>query len=104
MTFQAPPRPQVPGATSSLVLGLFSVVGSIVLLPILLGPLAWYQGAKAQRTIEREPSRWSGTGMAQSGMILGIIGTGLLALVLLLLLLLTGATIYAHHHDAGYGL
>lgn len=101
--YAAPPRPQVPGATTSLVLGIFSVVGIFVVLPVLLGPLAWYHGVKAQREIERDPARWSGSGMAQTGMILGIIGTCLLALVLLLLVLLTATTVYAHHYDAGYG-
>lgn len=103
MTFLPQPRPHAPGATASLVLGLFSVIGIFVILPVLLGPLAWYHGVNAQREIEREPTRWSGAGEARAGMILGIIGTCLLALVLLILAVLVAGAIFAHRYDAGYG-
>lgn len=104
MTYYAPPpRPTAPGATTSLVLGLLSVLGSILVLPALLGPLAWFYGVNAQREIERDPQRWSGTGEARAGTILGIIGTCVFAFVLLVLTLLAAGTLYAHRYDAGYG-
>lgn len=103
MTFHPPRRPHAPGATASLVLGLFSVIGVLVVLPVILGPLAWYHGVNAQREIEREPARWSGAGEARTGMILGIVGTCLLALLLLVLAVLVAGAVFAHHYDAGYG-
>ncbi|WP_456695605.1 DUF4190 domain-containing protein [Aeromicrobium sp. P5_D10] len=103
MILHPPPRPHAPGATVSLVLGLFSVIGIFAVLPVVLGPLAWYHGVNAQREIEREPARWSGAGEARAGVILGVIGTCLLALVLLVMTVLVAGAIFAHHYDAGYG-
>lgn len=103
MSLPTPAPQQAPGATASLVLGLFSVFGVIVVVPVVLGPLAWYHGVNALRTIERDPARWSGSGEARAGMVLGIIGTCLLALILLLLVILTAGLVLAHRYDAGYG-
>jgi hypothetical protein len=109
MTFpypaQAVPRalPKAPGATLSLVLGIISVAGVFVLLPVFLGPLAWYHGAAAVRRVEREPSRWSGRGEAQAGRVLGIVGSVLMMLVLGVLLLAVLGILLASTYDAGYG-
>src|SRR3954468_6921573 len=76
--------PMHPRARTSLVLGIVSLLGVVCLLPLLVGPLAWYHGAVARRDIERAPTQWGGRTEATGGMICGIIGTALLALALLL--------------------
>ena len=102
---QALPRalPKAPGATLSLVLGIISVAGVFVPLPVFLGPLSWYHGAAAARRVEREPSRWSGRGEAQAGRVLGIVGCVLMMLVLGVLLLAALGIALASTYDAGYG-
>ena len=61
-------------------LGIAALAGVFILLfPILLSPVAWWLGAKAKREIAAEPERWSGAGEAQAAVIMGVIGTVLLA-------------------------
>ncbi|AWB93434.1 DUF4190 domain-containing protein [Aeromicrobium chenweiae] len=103
MTALRPPAPSAPGATASLVLGLCSVAGSILLLPVLLGPLAWYLGASAQREAQRDPVRWSGAGTARTGMVLGMVATALLLAVLLALAAAVAGLAFVYRYDAGYG-
>jgi hypothetical protein len=50
----------------------------------LLGPFAWYVGAKALREMRAQPGRWSGDDLAQIGLVLGVLGTALCLFVLLL--------------------
>ena len=65
---------------TAMGLGIAALAGVFILLfPILLSPVAWWLGAKAKREIAAEPERWSGTGEAQAGVIMGVIGTVLLA-------------------------
>ena len=65
---------------TSMGLGIAALAGVwFLLLPIALSPFAWWLGAKAKREIAAEPERWSGTGEAQAGVIMGVIGTVLLA-------------------------
>lgn len=99
-----PPLPRAPRATLALVLGIVGVAGGMMLLlPLLAAPLAWYHGAVARRMVEREPTRWSGSGEATTGMVLGMIGTGLLMLLLGALLLVAGGLLLISRYDAGYG-
>jgi hypothetical protein len=97
------PLPPHPRAKTALVLGIISVAGFIVVLPVLLSPLALYYGAVARRDIDREPTRWSGRGEAQAGTVLGIIGTGLLVVALLVVALVVGMLLIVQRYDAGYG-
>ena len=102
--FFRPPPPKAPHATLSMVLGILSVAGGLVLVvPALLGPVAWYLGASARRTVEREPTRWSGSGESSAGVVLGIIGTGLLMLVIAVLGLAVIGLYVTSRYDAGYG-
>jgi hypothetical protein len=65
-----------PSAAPALVLGILSVT-----MMSLLGPIAWYLGAKARRETTEQPGRWQPSGMATAGIVLGIIGTVITALV-----------------------
>lgn len=69
-----------PGADVALVLGLISVVGLFFVLPVLLGPYAWYRGLAVQREIDRDPSRWRGRRHATAGLVLGAVATALLVI------------------------
>ena len=82
-TYAAPNHPK---ATTALVLGLVSVIGTFTcLVPILASPFAWVIGVKARREIRQSNGQLGGDGMATAGMVLGIIGTVLLALALIVL-------------------
>jgi hypothetical protein len=104
-TWSAPPAalPLQPQARTALVLGIISVGGVIVVLPVLLGPLAWYFGAVARREIERDPTRWRGRSNATAGMILGIVGTGLLVVALFVGALVVTGLLLLLHPQSGYG-
>ena len=80
-----PPRPAAPGSTAGLVIGIVALAGGFVLLlPLVIAPIAWYLGARAHRRAEREPDLWRPGGPAKTAMVLGMVGSGLLALVSLL--------------------
>jgi hypothetical protein len=81
--------PDLPKATTALVLGLISVGGAFFcLLPIVVSPFAWFVGAQARREIRNSPNQWGGEGKATAGMVLGIIGTVLLALAVIAVVVL----------------
>jgi hypothetical protein len=70
------------GATTSLVLGIISIV-SLLLTPfccitlpgMFCAPFAWGIGAKAKREIERTPGVYGNLGAAATGMWMGIVMT-----------------------------
>jgi hypothetical protein len=76
-----PGRPNHPQAGLALGLGLGAVVGALFCgVPLLLSPFAWAIGHRARKEIRESRGHYDGDGMAQAGMILGIIGTVLLAI------------------------
>ena len=80
--------PNHPKATTALVLGLISLVGGFMcVLPVLVSPFAWVTGSKARKEIRQSNGQLGGDGMATAGMVLGIIGTVLLALLVILLVI-----------------
>lgn len=80
------PGPTVhPGADRAYVLGLLSLVGSVFVLPALLGPYVWHLGLATRREIDRAPTRWTGRRQATAGMVLGALATALLVVGLLVL-------------------
>ena len=62
--------------------GLIGLVGILVCggLTLVVSPFAWVIGGRALREIDENPSAYSGREMASAGRVMGIVGTGLLAL------------------------
>lgn len=79
------PRPPAhPQATTSLALGIASLAGLLFCqLLLVLGPFAWAIGSRACAEIDAAPGQWEGRDRANAGRIMGIVATGLLALVVL---------------------
>ena len=88
---QVPPMAPPPAAakssnaTTALVLGIISIVCCS-----LCGPIAWYLGNKELKAIKAGMSPIGGEGFAKVGMILGIIGTVLLALGIIWVIFMGG--------------
>ena len=75
--------PDLPKATTALVLGIVAVAGTFMcVLPVLLSPVAWILGAQARKQIRSAPQHWGGEGRATAGMVLGIVGTAMLVLLI----------------------
>lgn len=78
-TTTAPGADKASGqATTALVLGILGIVCCG-----LLAPIAWYMGSKEMKAIAAGQASKAGEGLAKAGMILGIIGTVLLACAVL---------------------
>ena len=79
--------PNHPSATTALVLSLIGLAGIAFCggLTLVLSPFAWKIGSTAVREIDANPGTYGGRDQANAGRIMGIIGTGLLALGLLLM-------------------
>ncbi len=77
-----PKPPEHPSATTAMVLGLIGLVGILVCggLTLVVSPFAWAVGSRAVREIDANPAAYSGREMASAGRVMGIVGTGLLAL------------------------
>jgi hypothetical protein len=81
----SPARSNHPQATLSMVLGIAGLVFGFLACGIgfLAAPFAWALGRNALTEIRASQGRLGGEGTAKAGMVMGIIGTVLLALVLL---------------------
>jgi hypothetical protein len=67
-----------------MVVGIVSLVLTCGYGVGLLGsPVAWWLGARAKREIDASGGRLGGRGMAQAGLVLGIVGTVLLVVAVL---------------------
>lgn len=91
MTTASPEQPPAPSsqAITSLVLGIVSYVTCC----LLLSPVAWYIGRQELNAIRAGRSPAAGESLAQVGMILGIIGTLLLAMALFWIFLFGGLAV-----------
>ena len=81
MSISSPPPPQMMAqqsastqAITSLILGILGVICCG-----LMAPIAWYIGSQELKAIQAGLSPAAGDGLARAGMILGIVGTILLA-------------------------
>ncbi|MDQ6934981.1 MAG: hypothetical protein M3130_06820 [Actinomycetota bacterium] len=79
------PRPDHPQAGLALGLGIGGLVGGLILcgLPLLACPFAWSIGHRSLKEIRASQGRYGGEGQAQTGMIMGIVGSVLLVLGLI---------------------
>lgn len=79
------PVPEHPQSTMALTLGLIGLIGTLLcVVPSVVGPFAWFIGAKAKREIDASGGRLGGRGQALTGYVLGIITTVLLVLIVLI--------------------
>ena len=62
-------QPNAPGAVAALVCSLIG----LFIFGIILGPIGIAQGNKAMRNINENPGQFKGKGMAQAGIVIGII-------------------------------
>jgi hypothetical protein len=102
MSLDAPPpsMPSAPAsamAIASLVLGIVGVLGVFgsccccLSLPLsLCAPVAAFLGYREREAIRQGQSSPAGANLAQAGMILGLVGTGLLVLYVIGLIIYIG--------------
>jgi hypothetical protein len=77
-----PPPQNHPSATTSLVLGIISLVAC----GLLTGIPAMLMGRSALRDIRSQPGRYGGEGVARAGFWTGLVGTAWSAVVTVLVL------------------
>lgn len=88
-----PPPPSHPKATTAMVLGIIAVAGGLACyLPLFVAPFAWVTGARAVREIDASGGALGGRSEANTGKILGIVGSVFLALALLVVIVLVVLT------------
>jgi hypothetical protein len=85
--YASSPQAASTAATVSLVLGIVGILGTlggccccVSHLLSLCAPIAAILGYQERQAIQQGRSSPAGAGMAQAGMILGMVGTGLLVL------------------------
>ena len=89
-----PPPPSSGKATTSLVLGILSLVAC----GLLLGIPAMIVGRQAKREIRESGGRLGGDGLATAGFVTGLIGTiwSVLAFLLVVALFVFGSVLSSH--------
>lgn len=100
--YQYVPPPTHGRGLASMILGIISLVLCFGYgLGLLGSPVAWWLGAKALKEIDAAPGQYSGRGFAQTGQILGIVGTVLLGLLLLAVLVILVIVVVVNADSAG---
>lgn len=87
-------------ATWGVVAGALGLLGCCFLLPLALGPLAWYLGLSARRDLERADDPRTAT--ATTAWVLGAVTTGLAVVMVLVLLGMAGLIFVTRGTDTGY--
>lgn len=88
--------PDHPLASTAMVLGIIGVAGGLLCwLPLLVAPVAWFQGHRALKEIDGSKGTLSGRSEAKAGVVLGAIGTALLVLALLAVALFVAILVWA---------
>ncbi|MCC8063258.1 MAG: hypothetical protein LIO68_08490 [Rikenellaceae bacterium] len=68
------PKPTLPNAVASLVLGILSIVTSCWFVGLILGIIGLVLGNKGRQAYMLAPDSYSGYGMLNAGRIMSIIG------------------------------
>jgi hypothetical protein len=99
----APPRPDHPQSTLSMILGLVGLVGALMFcgLPLVVSPFAWALGRNALKDIKASQGRVGGESQARAGMIMGIVGTVLAVLALVGILVIIVVAIASSDTTSG---
>jgi hypothetical protein len=77
-------------AVTALVIGL---IGILTCCGTVLSPVAWYLGSQEQKAIREGRSPAAGEALAKIAMILGMVGTAVLALLILWIFLMGGLAV-----------
>ncbi len=78
-------------ALAAMITGIVSLVLACGYgVGLLASPVAWYLGKSSMNRIDASQGQLGGRGMAQAGMILGIIGTVLLVLAIVAVVVIFG--------------
>ena len=77
-------------AITALVIGL---IGILTCCGTVLSPVAWYLGSQEQKAIREGRSPAAGEALAKVAIILGIVGTAVLALLILWIFLMGGLAV-----------
>jgi len=98
-------KTNAPGAVSSLVCGIISVVVCWVpIAGLVLGIIAILHHSKAKKNIQANPQSFEGGGMAVGGLVCGIVGTvtsALYTIFYVIAMMSFGAAVNAIEHG-GY--
>ena len=99
----APPRPDHPQSTLSMILGLVGLAGALMFcgLPLVVSPFAWALGRNALKDIRASQGRLGGESQARAGMVMGIIGTVLAILALVGILIFVVVAIAGSSDSSG---
>ena len=77
-------------AITALVIGL---IGIMTCCGTVLSPVAWYLGSQEQKAIREGRSPAAGESLAKIAVVLGIVGTAVLALLILWIFLMGGLAV-----------
>lgn len=78
--------PTHPSAGTALGLAIFALIGGLACaLPLFAAPFAWGIGKRTLSEIDANPGQWGGRDLANTGYIIGIVGTVLLIVALLVI-------------------
>ncbi|PHR69379.1 MAG: hypothetical protein COA67_10415 [Lutibacter sp.] len=79
-------KQKLPGAQSSLILGIFSIVTACCCLGlpgVIMGYLGYNKSKTAKATYDENPEQYDGLGNVEAGKITSLIGLGLGVLIII---------------------
>ena len=80
------PKPMLPNATATLVLGICSIVFTCLYVGVILGIIGIVLGSRGKKIYKENPDMYEGYGQLNAGFIMSIIGTCLAGLAIIWLI------------------